>query len=411
MPVGLYIHYPYCLRRCPYCDFAVEVARPQADAPFGDTLLAELELRVARGDWAVGRWIDTLYVGGGTPSLWHPAAVGSFLARLRAIAQWDDGAEVTLEANPERLDVGRLCALRALGFNRLSLGAQSLDETRLKLLGRRHKPQHVATAMKAAREAGFDNISMDFIYGLPGQTETDVSLEIEGMLALSPEHLSAYALTLTPEFLAVPVPMAARFEKQGQKQPEDGVMVKMADRIRTACESHGLSGYEISNFARAGFEARHNQGYWTQGEWLALGPSASGTLAKGEEVTRYTNVRSVSEWAQAVGEGRMPDAERESLDAQARFTEAVMLGLRLARGVDFAAVSQQHGIATDARAESVLAQLAQDGFLARKEGFVALTNKGRALHGEISARLMAQMPAAPGPARATEASRLHLRTD
>ena len=382
---GLYVHFPYCLSKCPYCDFASTVAPKVPQARYAAAVLRELQLRAEQ---APGRRVDSLFFGGGTPSLWEPRFVGEVLEGINRLYPLEGGVEITLEANPGAADAERFAAYRALGINRLSIGVQSFESQTLGALGRGHDGPAAERAFAAARRAGFSNVSMDFIYGVQGQTVAQVEADARRAVALGPEHLSAYALTLEKEALAEEVPLARQLARGEVTLPPEDEVIAMSTAVREIYASAGLRRYEISNYARPGFHSRHNTLYWTGGEYLAVGVGATGYLAgKEHQGARYSNLRSAEQYLTAVEAGASPEASREVLGAKELFEERVAMGLRLSGGLDLRATCEAFGEKYEAR-ETQVEWLASRGLLRRDQGRVRLTDAGADLHSTISARLM-----------------------
>ncbi len=382
---GLYVHFPYCLRRCPYCDFTIAIARSIPGARYADAVLAELRLRLEeRPAWAE-RLLDSVYLGGGTPSLWEPREVGRVLEGFAAALPLAPDAEVSLEANPEVADAARLAGYRAAGVNRLSLGIQSFEAAVLTTLGRAHSPADADAAFGAARAAGFENVSVDLIHGVPGQSLAAAVEDARRTAALGPEHVSSYVLTVDREHLGAETVFSRRLRQGRLALPDDGAVVEMVDAVGEVLASAGLERYEISSHAVPGRHARHNALYWTGGESLALGAGAVGFHRHGAGGVRTTNLRSTPRWLEAVGSGRHPDEDRETLDDAALYEERLLLGLRLRSGLDLAALWAGHGIPP--RTAQVEA-LVRDGFLEPVGPRLRLTRRGAHLHQEISARLV-----------------------
>jgi len=392
---GLYVHFPYCLSKCPYCDFASTAARVVPEARYTAALLAEL---AARAEGLGRRQLQSVFIGGGTPSLWSPALVGRLLEEVGRRFEVPPGTEITLEANPGAADAERFAGYRAAGVNRLSMGVQSFEPSTLAALGRGHDGPQAVRAYQAARAAGFENVSMDFIYGVHGQTLEQVRRDARRAASLGAEHLSAYALTLDAESLAEEVPLARQLSRGEVRLPDDELVVAMQRAVAEAYGAAGLLRYEVSNYARPGFHSRHNTLYWTGGEYLALGAGATGFLrslspqrrgeGRGEgPAFRWSNHRSAERYLAEVEAGRLPDATREPLAAGELFAERVAMGLRLTSGVALEAVCNDFGQPTAARAQTV-AQLERAGLLTSVAGQVRLTEQGFDVHSAISARLI-----------------------
>jgi len=310
---GVYVHFPYCLSKCPYCDFASIAAKVIPQERYTGAIERELALRGAQEDLR-GREVESIFIGGGTPSLWEPSLVARVLEGLRRALRLSASCEVTLEANPGASDAERFAAYRAAGVNRLSMGVQSFEPAILSALGRAHDGPTALRAFEAARAAGFDNVSMDFIYGVQGQTLAQVEADAHRAASLGSEHLSAYALTLDRESLAEEVPLARALRRGEVQLPPDELVVQMQRAVARIYGAAGLERYEISNYASAGRHSRHNALYWTQGDYLALGVGATGTLeaADGHRF-RYSNHRSAEAYLAQVEAGALPEASREPL--------------------------------------------------------------------------------------------------
>ncbi len=319
--LGVYVHVPFCTRRCEYCSFNTA---PMADRAGVTRYVAavrrEIEL-VSGAPWARGLGVGTVFFGGGTPSLLEPGELAVIVDALRAAFALDAEAEVTVECNPESVTRAKLADYRSAGVTRISLGVQSLDDAVLAAIGRLHTAADARGAFDAARGAGFSNVSVDLIYGLPGLTPDGWRSTVDGIAAWEPEHLSAYGLTLDPGSVWGSNGVASL-------PPEETVVAHYWTMLEHAT-ARGYEHYEISSYARPGFRSRHNQVYWRRGEYLAFGPGAAGFLGD----LRYGNVKPVSRYAQVLDDGRLPIDTSERLDARQVLAEALILGLRTADGV------------------------------------------------------------------------------
>ena len=389
---GLYLHFPYCLAKCPYCDFAVAVVRQVPEERYASAVRAELDARLAAEPSLRERTLESIFLGGGTPSIWHPRHVAHVLEGVAARLKVAPGAEVSLEANPSVADAERFAGYRAAGVNRLSLGVQSFRDETLKALGREHTGQEAVAAYEAARRAGFAVVSMDFIYGVHGQTRAQAEADARQAAGMEPEHLSTYALTVERESLAVATPLSRRLEKGELALPPDEEVVEMTKAIHEAYAAHGLHRYEISNHAKPGYGSRHNALYWTGGEYLALGVGATGMLLTsrpGERPSgyRYVDLRGSDAYMRAAEEGKLPESSREALSPVELFEERLAMGLRLRSGVDWEAVCALYGQDPEPR-RAEIARLVQHG-LARLDGRkLVLTDAGADVHSAIAARLL-----------------------
>ncbi len=384
---GLYIHFPYCLSKCPYCDFASTVSRRIPEAQYSAAVIRELSMRLAAQPSLRQREVQSIFIGGGTPSLWDPREVGRVIDSVAAQLSLSAGAEVTLEANPGASDAGRFAGYRAAGVNRLSIGVQSFEPDMLKALGRAHDGAMAEAAFRTARSAGFANLSMDFIYGVQGQSHEGAVRDARRAVSLEPEHLSAYALTLDRESLAEEVPLARQLRRGEVTLPPDDAVVAMAQAVREIYANAGLARYETSNYARAGLHSRHNALYWTGGEYLALGSGATGHWREGEGGVRYANHRSAEKYLEWVEAGRLPEASREELSLRELFAERLAMGLRLEQGIDLESVCARYGESADKR-RPLLSEMIRHDLARIAGGRVQLTPRGMDLHSEISARLM-----------------------
>ena len=318
----LYIHVPFCARRCSYCDFSIAVRREVPVAEFVGAVERELELRAPGRD----RWnVDTLYLGGGTPSRLGGEGVARLIDALARRAQPASGAEVTLEANPEDVTPDSARSWRAAGVNRVSLGAQSFHDGVLDWMHRVHDAAAIGRAVDHLRAAGIDDLSLDLIFALPEALERDWEQDLERALALAPDHVSLYGLTIEPQ-----TPLG-RWHARGEttEAPEERYEREFLAAHRVLGEA-GFEHYEVSNYARAGRASRHNSAYWTGVAYDALGPSAHGY----DGAERYWNVAPYAEWLSELQESRVPEGGRERLDEGARDAERVYLGLRTSRGLE-----------------------------------------------------------------------------
>lgn len=318
--LGVYLHLPFCLERCGYCSFnTAPYAVPAMDRFLG-ALLTEVDLAAA-APWASRITLGSLFLGGGTPSLLDVRQMAALLARVRARFTLEPGAEVTVECNPDDVTVERLAGYRQAGVTRVSLGVQSLDDRILPLLDRRHSAAQARAAFEAARAAGFDDVSVDLIYGLPGLDLPTWERTVRGVLAWEPDHLSAYALTLEA---------GSRWHAAGaQGLPEEETVTAQYWCLARQAGGAGYEHYEISNYARPGHRSRHNQLYWRWEEYLAFGPGACGFLGQ----VRYGDVKPVDRYCTTLEGGRLPVATHEVLTPRQGLAERLILGLRTRDGI------------------------------------------------------------------------------
>lgn len=329
-PRHLYLHVPFCVRRCSYCDFAVTVdARPEA-LDWVEAVGRELERLAAEQGWSAPWTLDTVYCGGGTPSLLGADAMARLRERLAPLVTWDDGAEWTCEANPESFTPEIARGWRRAGVNRISLGAQSFQAEVLRWMGRLHGPAGPAAALEAARAAGIDNVSVDLIFALPARLQRDWSADLAAATALSPEHVSLYGLTAEP---ATPL---GRWVAEGREQlaDEDTYAAEYLEAVRTLGEA-GYEAYEVSNFARPGRASQHNQAYWDGRAYIGLGSGAHSYLPP----KRWWNVRDWHDYANRLAQDVTTVADSELVGAAAGSLERVWLGLRQRTGLRAEALS------------------------------------------------------------------------
>jgi oxygen-independent coproporphyrinogen-3 oxidase len=354
---GLYLHIPFCSAICPYCDFAVLTGGPERRRRFADHLISEISL------WSPDRSafdsIDTIYFGGGTPSALAPEDIARILAAARENLSIQDGAWVSFEANPEDVNPESVRAWRDLGVRFLSLGIQSFDADALKFLGRRHTPEEAVRSVEIARAAGFDTISIDLIYGLPGQQFEVWRRTLEQAVALQPDHISCYQLTFHEG-----TPFGFRLAKGTMSELPEEAQGDIFLFTHEFLRDHGYPAYEVSNFARSPeHRSRHNQKYWHHVPYLGLGPSAhsfSGTH-------RWWNERKLGPYEKRIEAGKRPIEESEELTRKDLALEALMLGLRTADGIDLDAFRQRYGVDLRKQNEPLIERLVREGLL-RIEG-------------------------------------------
>lgn len=316
---GLYVHVPFCFHKCHYCDFYSFVDREGRSGDYLARLAQDVTWTLAR----VEGTIDTVFVGGGTPTLLSTDELARLCAEIRRFPLARD-AEWTVEANPETIDLAKARVLAHAGVNRVSIGAQSFDPRHLKTLERWHDPANVARAASFLREAGITNFNIDLIFGVPGQTLTEWRTDLARALEIGPEHLSCYGLTYEAN-----TAMTKRLER-GEFEPcDDGLEAEMYEATVATLAAAGLRRYEISNYARAGRECKHNLMYWRNESWWAIGPSASGSIAG----TRFKVVPRLGDWLARGDSESAPVVDVEQADERRNTSEALMLGLRLAEGI------------------------------------------------------------------------------
>ena len=321
--IGLYIHVPFCRRRCHFCAFYLEIAQPNRIAQFQSALLQEIALH-AQQDVLNGRFLQSIYFGGGTPTSLPTEYLTILLNRIRATWPTNPTAEITIEAHPSTVSPNDLSALTQAGFNRISFGAESMQDQDFTSIGRFGLVQDTATAVHESRRAGFENINLDLMYGLPGQSLHDWRDTVESLLMLQPTHISCYALTVEES-----TRLAQDIAQQIVAPPDDALQNEMESVTEDLLASAGFTHYEISNYAKPGYSSRHNLLYWTGGEYLGLGPSAQSYLAG----TRFGKIANLASYVETLSCDRLPIVDRTTLSISERQRDALVFGLRLLRGV------------------------------------------------------------------------------
>jgi oxygen-independent coproporphyrinogen-3 oxidase len=389
---SLYIHLPYCVRKCAYCDFNTYAPPSFPEGEYAAALLREIGFAATRPAWK-GRKVSTLFFGGGTPSLFSPETIGSLIESAERLFGFAENPEITLEANPGTLEGGgaeKLRAFRRAGVNRLSFGVQSFDQRHLQSLGRIHDAADAEAAVAAAREAGFDNLSCDLIFAVPGQTPRDWERDLRRLISHAPEHVSTYSLTYEPG-----TALTARMRAGKVAAANEDDERAMYETAIATLDHAGYRHYEISNFARPGREARHNLAYWTWRDYLGAGAGAHGFSRLGSGCgpwgERYANRRLPADYMGAA-DGAWIDS-RELIGRSAAMSEFVMLGLRLIDGFPTSAFQATFDCDV-ASAFDEYRTLRDGGFLAHANGHVKLTHEGLMLADSVISRLAASALAA-----------------
>ncbi len=370
-PIGLYLHIPFCAAICNYCNFNRGLHDEGLRRRYVDALVADIRRQAAPGVVA-----DSIFFGGGTPSLLEPGEVGRILAACRDSFALSGDAEITLEANPESASVEALQGFRAAGINRLSFGVQSFHDAELQRLGRLHSAATARLAVTRARAAGFDNLSLDLMMWLPGQSKTDWLGSVDALIEVAPDHASLYLLEIYPN-----APLKDEMARAGWSVAPDDDAAEMYLEGLERLDRAGYRQYEISNVARsASRRARHNLKYWQEGEWIGFGCGAHSTYA-GE---RWRTLNSTGEYVDRITAGADARLDRRCLDPQERLEEALFMGLRLVEGLDLFAILQRHNVDIWARYGQDLASFVQAGLLVHEPGRrLALTRTGMLLANEV----------------------------
>jgi putative oxygen-independent coproporphyrinogen III oxidase len=364
-PLGLYVHIPWCVKKCPYCDFNSHGVREEGipEARYIDALIRDLEQSVPLV-W--GREVSSIFFGGGTPSLFTAEGLDRLLTQIRTLLKVSPLAEITLEANPGTFEAARFRAYRAAGINRLSLGIQSFNPDHLKALGRIHDDREARAAAELA-VAEFERVNLDLMYALPGQSPDQLQADLESALALGPGHISAYHLTLEPNtpFAAAPPPL-----------PDDDLAADMQTQVEETLAAAGYGHYETSAFARPGQQCRHNLNYWTFGDYLGIGAGAHGKLSFHDRIERQARTKHPRAYMEALEQGQTPLADTRSLDRADRVFEFMMNALRLNEGFDLDLFTARTGLAPSALAPG-LEQAQAMGLIKRDLHRLAPTLQGR----------------------------------
>lgn len=335
--LSFYVHIPYCVKRCGYCDFNTYTPSELREGgtleavsgDYIDAVLREIDIAYAQ---APNASVPTIFFGGGTPSLLPPRDLGRVISSIKEKWNLASDAEVTLEANPDSVDAAKLVELRAAGFNRISFGMQSAVPHVLQVLDRTHNPENIAKVVEAARAAGFESISLDLIYGTPGESLENFRTSVEAALSLGVDHLSAYAL-----IVETGTKLAAQIKRGELSMPNDDLMADMYLLVDELCEMAGLSWYELSNWSKPHHESRHNIAYWRNANWWGLGPGAHSHI----DGKRWWNMKHPTAYKNALFGGVSPIQGSEELTAQQKSDEAIMLSIRMRGGISLGDLSRE----------------------------------------------------------------------
>jgi len=375
--LGLYIHVPFCSAICNYCNFNRGLFDAALKAHYVDALLSE----IAKGELPhssrpAGRTADTIYFGGGTPSLLEPTEIGRIIDACREHFDLSPQSEITLEANPETVTEERLGAFRSAGVNRLSFGVQSFRDDELRRLSRLHDAERACQAYRAARSAGFDNVSLDLMMWLPGQRVDQWLASVDHAIALAPEHLSLYLLEVYPN-----APLKEEMARSRWSQAPDDDAADMYLTAMHRLDAAGYEQYEISNVARPGRHSRHNMKYWEDGEWFGFGCGAHSTQGG----NRWKNVSSTEEYVDRMRRGQPVATDVRRLSPDEKVGEALFMGLRLTAGVSVDVVRRRYGVDVWQRWGERLTPFVEDGDLTRDGDRLRLTRRGMLLANEVMA--------------------------
>lgn len=374
-PLGLYLHVPFCRTRCAFCNFYLQVYRPDRAERFLTALRKELALYANQANLS-GRPLSSIYFGGGTPTVLSADQLCDLLATIRRTFTCQSDIEITVEAHPDTVSDRMLTRLREAGATRLSLGAESLNDAELISIGRPSLAANLLRAVQWARAAGFDDLNLDLMYGLPGQSMESWQQTLAGVVSLQPDHVSCYALTIEPE-----TALAQAIEAGATKQPDPEMQTAMEQAAERILERAGYDRYEISNYARPGHRCRHNLLYWQAGDYLGLGPSAQSYM----DGCRFGNLADLSGYEARLNEGLLPLDHREVLTPDRQTREALVFGLRQLAGADDRLLDS---LCSDREWHRQLTTLLDEQLLERKDGRIRLTEAGRRVADSVAIRLI-----------------------
>ncbi len=368
MPTSLYVHIPFCKSKCSFCSFVVAIEKQKSVDDYLDSL-----------DWEASRHrgtaIETVYFGGGTPTFLSLAQLERLVKIVRDHFQLKTDAEWTIEANPENIDLDKAKLLKSLGVNRVSLGVQSLNDHYLKFLKRNHDAKKALTAYKTLRQAGFQNISLDLMFAFPQQTPEESVVDVEAIVDLKSEHLSLYSLTIEE---------GTRFHKEQVRLDSGEDQTRHYERVMMILESRRFRQYEISNFAKEGFESRHNTVYWTGGNYIGLGIGAHSH----QEGARCWNTANLTTYLDNARKNLSPMEGQEQLDLQKRFIETMLFGLRMTNGIDVNVLEARFGCLLPGLQKEKMDEFIHQGFLENDGGRIKTTLRGRLVLDDICSRLI-----------------------
>lgn len=373
----LYIHVPFCVKKCHYCAFVSNPPQKNELLEYPALLIRELQLRTSGAEPLV-----SVYLGGGTPSLLQPPQITRLLEEIADLTGIEADAEITMEVNPGTVDEILLKQFSNAGINRISLGIQSFDDTFVKILGRIHTIDQSRQTFKNAREVGFNNISIDLIHSLPGQSLDQWQTELQHAIELGPEHISIYGLTVEEG-----TPFARIYPAGSHELPDDDLsadMFELADELLTGA---GLEHYEIANYSRPGYRSEHNSGYWKRDGYLGLGVAAHTFLRKGYGV-RFSNPDNLNEYRELVTSGQLTRVEEHTLTQSDAMAEYMFLGLRLSEGVSLGAFEHEFGRSLDSAYGPITADLIRHGLIIQNDDVLTLTLRGMLLSNQIFSRFL-----------------------
>ena len=382
-PFSFYIHIPYCISKCPYCDFNSHVVPEIPESSYTDALLRELEFYGAQDRWR-GRTAQTIFFGGGTPSTFKPQSIGKLLAWFAATFQIDADCEITLEANPGTVDAANFAGYRDAGVNRISVGVQSFQPRLLKFLGRVHDADQAKKALKIVKQVGFENFSLDLIYANPGQSLEELAADLDTALEFESPHLSAYNLTFEEG-----TPFHHEFRSGRMQNLSEDEEIAMAELIENKLSDAGLTRYEISNYAWPRWYSRHNVNYWRGGDYLGLGAGAHSYQRNEDGVTgqRWSNEKNPSRYMAQTNGLKHAVVEREAIDFDKAAGEFMFLGLRMTAGISIDAFRSKFG-KPPVEFYPRIGVWMEEGLLEECKGYLRFTPKGLMLANSIFVEFM-----------------------
>lgn len=383
-PFGVYVHTPYCIKKCPYCDFYTRPAEASEADRYVQALIREI-LAFETFGWEKGRPLTSIFLGGGTPSLLHLENLKAILETIGNTFSINPDTEITLEINPDTVTLEKAKGWKAMGINRTSLGVQSLNDVELTRLGREHDADGARKAFRILREAGFTNMSVDLMNGLEGQTLEGWNQTLDEVLTWKPEHISVYQLTVEER-----TPFATEVKKGALRLPTDDLASQLFQETRTRLLHAGLVPYEISNFARNDLKSKHNMLYWTGADYWGVGVSAHSFRRTDKIIRRWWNVRDENRYVTAALEGQVTNAQEfEELSPRTHLGELLMTGLRLAEGMNVSETAAALGLAVPEPIYKGLQRFESMGFIRQSSGKSSLTEEGLLVSNEIFREFLA----------------------
>lgn len=382
-PFSLYIHIPYCISKCPYCDFNSHVVAEIPETHYSDTILRELEHYGSAEDWR-GRDVRSIFFGGGTPSTFKPTSIDKILARVAATFSINVDCEITLEANPGTVDATNFAGYREAGVNRISVGVQSFQRRLLKFLGRIHAADEARKALQIVKQAGFDNFSFDLIFANPGQTLAELESDLDTALEFQPPHLSAYNLTFEEG-----TPFHHEYRAGRMQNLSEDEEIAMVELIEAKLAGAGLRRYEISNYAKPGAHSRHNVNYWRSGDYLGLGAGAHSYVRNPDGMSgrRWSNEKNPAKFMSRIETVSQAVVEREMIERDKAAGEFMFLGLRMIEGIRVEEFARRFGN-SPLHVYPKIGLWMEEGLLEQVGGFLRLTGKGILLANSIFVHFM-----------------------